>query len=462
MLNKFNKLSNTKSLDKESFNGSPSVKINRKPIQKSKDKYNFVTSILIESEQGTNEPIYINSSQELIDIYGDIITKDMKYCLSFLTYSPSLLVQRTFGQKSYNASTKNFPSIKINNYEDFNAFPENDFLLDKTSTKQSIRFIAQTVGAAGNFIKVSLFTVEELKINATIYSNFKAKDIIQGMDDMCYCCAVFKDNGIISELKEVFVIPFNDLESINTQSNYIYVKFNTYNEFLDKLYDGNKSKWGGNILLADGNESRFFYGYDGKLKLIDGKVVLADGNEINLNVYIYKFYNSSIIALSDGITEKAHLDDMKESCEDLNNTLNYDIDLHIGNNITLFRKDCVNIVGTPRGINQAIDFKLIFDTYTKNKIENTMFVYGTKIVDKEEINCAADIAGLKSKEVLTNGLGISTSKITKPLNILKLKTAPSIAEMDILYQNGINTVHNSKGIIYCNGEIIHQDNIQNI
>jgi len=34
--------------------------------------------------------------------------------------------------------------------------------------------------------------------------------------------------------------------------------------------------------------------------------------------------------------------------------------------------------------------------------------------------------------------------------------------MDFLYQNGINIVHNSRGVIYCNGEIIHQENVGTI
>jgi len=43
------------------------------------------------------------------------------------------------------------------------------------------------------------------------------------------------------------------------------------------------------------------------------------------------------------------------------------------------------------------------------------------------MNCSADYAGLRSKEILNNGLGISTSKISKQLNV-KLKTMPSIED----------------------------------
>jgi len=82
-----------------------------------------------------------------------------------------------------------------------------------------------------------------------------------------------------------------------------------------------------------------------------------------------------------------------------------------------------------------------------------------KILDKEELNCSADYAGLRSKEVLTNGLGISTSKISKPLSINRLKTHPSLEDIDLLYQNGINIVHKYRNIIYCNGEILHEDNV---
>jgi hypothetical protein len=448
---------------KNNYRGAPGVNIGHKITQKTPDRYDFVTSIVIESEQGEpNKPTYINTPQELIDIYGTKITKDMKYALSFLFYSPSLLVSRSIGLQSYNSSTKDFPLIKVNNYEDFKSIPEDDFLQDAT-----VRFIAQTPGSDGDLLKVSLFTVEELSRNANIYNNFNAQDIIKGMDDMCYCVAIFKDDQSmkpeLTKLKEVFVIPFNDLESINIQSKLVYCRLNAYNDFLDGLYDGNDYTYTGNIVYADGDAGRYFYGYDGNLELIDGNIVLRDGNEYNNITYVVKFYDGNIMSLGNGNTQKANIYELEETASELDNVLNYNIDLHIGNNVTLFRKDCVNIVGTPKGVSQAIDFKGVFDakrsTYVREKSNNTFFIYGTKMLDSEELDCSADYAGLRSKEVLTNGLGISTSKITKPLSITRLKTAPSMEDIDLLYQNGINIVHKYRDVIYCNGEIMHEDNI---
>jgi hypothetical protein len=284
------------------------------------------------------------------------------------------------------------------------------------------------------------------------------------MDEMCYCVAVFKDDDDGStDLKEMFVVPFNDLESINTQSELVYVRLNAYNDFLDGLYDGNEYTYSGNLIFADGDVGRYYYGYDGNLQLLDGNVGFYDGVNFNNITYIVKFYGGNIMGLVNGSSQKPTLSELEETADILDNKIDYDIDLHIGNNVTLFRDDCVNIVGTPKGVIQAIDFKLVFDarrsTYQREKTQNTFFVYGVKMLEKAEIDCSADYAGLRSKDILTHGLGRSTSKITKPFKIKRLKTSPSPAEMDMMYQNGINIVNNSRGTIFCNGEIIHEENI---
>jgi len=445
---------------KKSFRGAPSVKLGHTVQQKTPDKYDFVTSIIINSEQGEpNKPTFINTPKELLETFGTYINKDMKYCLSFLAYSPSLLVTRSMGIESYNSSTYDFPLIKINNFEEFTEYPEEDFLQEAT-----VRFIAQTPGTEGNLLKVSLFTKEELDNNENIYKQYNAKDILNGMDSVCYCVAIFKDlDDGTAELKEMFVVPFNDLESINTQSKLVYCRLNAYNDFLDGFYDGNDYKYTGNLVFADGDAGRYYYGYDGNLELLDGNIGFYDGEEFNEITYIVKFYGGNIMKLGDGSTQIPTMYDLEETAEELDNKTNYNIDLHIGNNITLFRDDVVNIVGTPKGVEQAIDFKLIFDarrsTYQREKTKNTFFIYGVKLLDKEEINCSADYAGLRSRDILSHGLGRSTSKITTPLKINRLKTNPSLPEMDNLYQNGINIVNKSRNVVYCNGEIIHEDNL---
>jgi len=443
------------------YRGVPGVKLGITKSQKSQNKYNFVTSIIIESEKGTpNTPIYINNISEFNNEYGNIITKETKYALSFLYYSPSLLVTRVLGDNSFNSSTENFQRIRIDNFEEFTEMSEDVFL-----DSASIRFIAQTPGKEGNLLAVSLFTTEELKNNKIIHMNYKAQDIIKGMDDMCYCIAVFKDDVSgrpdLTELKEIFVVPFNDVESINTQSEYVYCRINAYNNYLDDIYDGNQTRYNGNLLYNDGNGGKYFYGYDGNIELIDGVLGFYDGNVFNQILFIDKFYDDTIMNLVNGESEKATPDNINDAAEILDNKMDYNIDLHIGINSILTRSDCVNIVGTPKGIIQAIDFKMVMDSQTKRSKNpnNIFYIYGIKSLDNEEMNCSADYAGLRSKDILTNGLGRSTSKITTPLSVPRLKTNPSLGDIDKLYQNGINIVRKYNNIIYCNGEVIHGENI---
>jgi len=122
---------------KVSYKGAPGVIINEKIKQKTQIKYKFVTSIIIESEQGDiNSPVIVNSSKELLNIFGQKITNDMLYALSFLNYSPSLLVSRSTGLNSFNSSSTNFPKagtsqfkpIRINNYDDFESISTDEFL----------------------------------------------------------------------------------------------------------------------------------------------------------------------------------------------------------------------------------------------------------------------------------------------------------------------------------------------
>jgi len=340
---------------KVSYRGAPGVIINEKIEQKTQNRYKFVTSIVIESEQGdVNSPVFINTSKELLNIFGQKISNDMLYALSFLNYSPSLLVSRSTGLNSFNSSSTNFPKvntqqfkpIRIDNYNDFESISTDEFLGDST-----IRFVAQTPGTDGNLIKVALFTTEELDRNALIYRNYYAKDIIRGMDDVCYCVVVFKDdysgNPELTELKEIFVIPFNDLESINKQSRLVYCRMNGYNSLSNELYNGNTQTYSGNLVFADGNNKTYFYGYDGDITLWDGQIVLIDGDVFRKLEYVIKFYGSNLLNLSGGISTEATKNDLEETAIDLNNKLNYNIDLHIGNNVTLSRTDCVNIVGTP-------------------------------------------------------------------------------------------------------------------
>ena len=441
----------------KNFRGAPDVDFNYPTRGRDTQRYPFVTSIIIESEQGEpNLPTYINNISDFIDEFGDENNVDFKRCISFLQYSPSLLVTRCVGVNSYNSSSENFPLLRVDNFEEFTNIDEEVFLKDNNGEDQTIRFIAKTPGKDGNRIRIALFTSEEVKNNAVIYKDFKAKDIINGLNDLNYCIAIFKDYefGNKTDIKEIFVLPFNNVESINIQSNYVYCKVNAYNDFLDGMYDGNEGVYEGNVLFADGDVGRYYYGYDGNVQLIDGNIGYYDGEEFNSITFIRKFFGQTIIKLQDGITEKPTLTDLESTAEILGDIFNYLIDLHIANNVCLYRDDVVNILDVPKGVEQAIDFKNVFDIRNNKKSKN-FFVYGKKFLDKEEHGLSSDYAGLRSLTVLEEGLGVSSSKITKTFKLDRLKTTLSASETDLLFEHGINSIKNYKGTISCIGEVIN-------
>ena len=423
----------------ESFSGIPGVKINYPMTHKDDTLYPFVTSMIVECDQGEIDlPTPINNIMDYMEIFGDENNTHLVNAASFLQYSPSLLVTRCSGSHAYNASTEGFSRIKINTYEEFIDTGEDNFL-----ENQSLRFIAQHPGNGGNKLRVSIFSTTELKLNKEIYNGYYAKDIINGMDDNSCCVTIFKESGKSTKIKEIFIIPFMNIESINTMSKYVYVRLNINVEMLDGLYDGNEGYYGGNLIFADGNVSRYYRECSDERYCVENMI---------------KFFGSSIMILVGGVTNKALKSDLKETSEILDNIMDHNIDLHLGNNVKLQRKDCVNILGTPKGVIQAIDYKEVQDLTQSslNESKNTFFIYGTKKINKYETNMASDYAGLRSITVLSEGLGVSNSKLSKPFNLRVLKTAPSLFEMERLYQSGINVVHNYKGIVICDGEIINK------
>ncbi len=428
---------------------TPGVVFNQRPRTKTTTKYPFVCSTIIDSDFGDAEyPKYINTIQEFKDEYGDTETESVSQALDFLSYSPSLLVQRCLGQDAFNATMDGFTLNKITSDEMFNDLDEEIFLEGKT-----IRYIARHPGKGGNKISIAMFTKEEIQENKYIYAGLKARDIISNLDIRDYCIVIFRKNII----KEVFVTPYNDLESINLSSRLVYVKFNRYNELLDGLYDGNEGYYSGNLLLNDGNTNRYSCIGDGNISIYGGDLSFYDGNECNI-VSIHKFFGDSVINLDRGISHKPTRTDLEVSADDFNNILNFDIDLHLGNNVMLKRRDVVNIIGCPEGVSQAIDFKNAYEVSNQSTLSTAYFIYGIKRVNKTKRNFCGEYAGLRCSVVLKEGLGISTSKLSKPLSTKPqdLKTNPSTADITILYNNGINTVHNYKGTVSCNGEIINE------
>jgi len=419
------------------YRGAPGVIIQYKTIMPERESYGFITSIIIESERGPiDTPIIVNSITEFDYYFGNTKTESRRYVLSFLQYSPSLLVQRSVKSTpsnalptdpgTYNASsaseTTPYDKIRIDNLDKFNELNEADFL-----NGNIMRIIARTPGKLGNNTKVAMFTVDHYRSNVLVYStpdrNYYAKDLTSEFDELYYCVCIFTGNNLV----ETFNVPFTNISKINEYSNEIYLA----TAFPD----------------IDNNTT-----FDGDIRFHDGNFGYFDGNVFNPLSPSYSFFGNSIITLSGGESLKPDFNDYLESTSVINEE-GYEIDIHIAWNVSLNRNDVVNIVSSPVGVRQAIDYIDVYNTlYTDDTPK--MFIYGIKTLDKQDMGLCADYAGLRSRTVLTQGLGVSSSKISIPFNLNRLKTNPTKEEMDLLYYNKINAVHKYKGIYYCDGELL--------
>lgn len=422
--------------------GAPGVIIKEKPILPEQVSYDFVTSIIVDTDRGPiDTPVIINSLEEYNYHFGETYNKSRRYVLSFLQYSKSLMVMRSVEDTpsgngstdpgTYNASstseTTPYTRLRVDNLDQFNSIHTEDFL-----NNNKVRVIARTPGTLGNEIKVAIFNIDQYRNNVLVYTrqisgnindinvvnNYYAKDLTDEFDESSYCVAIFRNEIPI----EVFIVPYDNVEKINEYSNEIYIAM-YYEE-------------GYNISL-----------YDGDIQFFDGNFGYYDGNVFNTLQMSYSFYGNSILTLSGGES----LEPVNALIETAKELSNYDIDIHIAYNIPLEKENCVNIVSTPKGVKQAKDFIEVYNTLHKTP---KMYIYGIKKLDSKEMGLEADYAGLRSRTVLNEGLGVSSSKVLVPFNILRLVTNLKTSEINDLYYNKINPVCNYKGSIFCNGELI--------
>jgi len=406
--------------------------------------YPICTAILGDFESGTTEVTRVHSVSDFIENFGLINTVDSLSCISYLKQAPNLLVKRVIGYNSTNASMEGFDPIKITSIKELeecnNFLPEDSF----------VRFVAQHPGRYGNYIKIAMLTLEDYNNNSEIIPGLFTKDVFGRIPELNYGIVIFfKD-----KIKETFTIPFNQLSLLSYVSKYVYCGSRLIINIIN-IFDGLKDIYDGNIGYFTGGDDL----YDGKFSYHDGNLFFIDGNEKKNLFNIPRFFGDNIIQLSNGFTEKPTLLDFKEACEDFENPDNYDIDLCIANNYPIIRKDIVNIVSCPNGIDNAIDFINVYNTNFENlsKFNNFMFIYGTKKINNLRVPLSGDYCGNRVKTLLNEGLGVSTSKISKPLPLENLIHNPPLSDREKLYEYSINAIVNENGKYYCNGEIIYKD-----
>jgi len=429
-------------------------------------------------EGGPLEPTIINSKEEFKNYFGLIKTIDSISCDDFLDFSQNLLVQRVIGQESYNAyaigsRTYKFshPNIRIDSKDDLSNI--------EIMSDEFIRVFARFPGRYGNRMQVAIFTQDQVKYNNYITETLRAQDIIKSIPYLCYCVAVIQDDKIV----ETFIVKINDLEKLNDLSDQIYVKTNisvhalhvydgniiladggtgTYSDD-SGLYDGDNGVYDGSVKVSNTyNDIYGFYDggeniYDGSVGVLDGNVCIIDGNDFNPLFCVPTFFGFNILQLSGGFSDYPTQQEFNNK-EILENKLNFNIDIFIGNNTILERDDVVNIVPVPHDTKKALDFVdnfgVIKDISNINNITNIMFINGYKRDSKFLVPLAGEYAGIRSNKMITD-ISSSTSKISVPFkngDILKI----SFEDQELLYEYGINPVikssTNTNSVWYCNGE----------
>ena len=386
-----------------------------------------------------NTPIIISSARQFKNIFGralPININEWYQVYNFLQYpeQSSILVTRAIGDESYNACCSkpfNTEKLKIKDYSEF-LENENTFL----EANNFIKVAARNPGEWGNLLEVCIFTSKEYNKNKEIKKGFFAKNLTRAINPGYYFVAVFRKDLLV----ESFNIKFDDIETINRTSNYIYLK----QKFLDyKIYDGNLYWVNGDELLADGNLPH------------DLKPV---------------FYGSNSLKLSGGYTEEPGLIDIIESYNSVDNKEQYQFSMVIANerfpkaavNLVENRKDCIAIVGSPKHTNtleQNLAYISDLNSGYTYYVSNYKKQYDEFSQKHFWCNFAGDIAGLRAKLIETHGNAESHCKIIyNLLNIDQIEHNYSLALRDVFANNNINTIVKNTNNYTVLGEFLLTEN----
>lgn len=412
-------------------------------------------------EQGPiNTPTFITDIFQFKYIFGrgiGLYHNDWYQVYNYLQYSSGIWVIRTSGNRQYNASNED--RLLISSKEDFEEAYNN------IKPISGIKFIAQTPGEWGNILKVAIIYKTQYDSNVTLYGNTKAKDVYQYFEDGYVGICIFR----LDDLVENYYFLENEIETINNESEFVYVKYDTLEQ------------------LIGGEDLETSTGIDEDLEIAFGTLDLETDD-------LASFYDQSIIVLQNGSTNFPVEEDIEESYQLLRNKEDFDIDIIIGNekyniaavNLAEHRKDCIAFIGIPSTFIEYI--KLMFGPNIKKEvgysqqgtvlathetkpslkmkdvhftklnqyiesIPQSQFVHFTLNVKEQTdgfssknkyVNIAADCAGLKAQASLitpwTVSAGLERGAIR---NVNKIFYLLSGKLLDKYYKMGLNFVQNN-------------------
>lgn len=315
-----------------------------------------------------NEPQFITDINQFKFIFGrgiDLHHNDWYQVYNYLQYANGLWVTRTSGNRNYNAT--NEERLYINNSDEFKE--QYDYIDTPT-----IKVIAQTPGAWGNLLSVAIITYDQWVNNEEIKEGFFAQNLFTYFEKGYIAVCVFRQDKLV----ERFYKTDEDLDTVNTESRYIYLKYNRVDDNYTNRLDAENDTYA--LIDLNENVNLPFYrdlnlNYELAIRTfltrIDCNDYIAhfdlnttidlpfigdlneDSKDVKYKEY-FTYYGNNILQLANGSSNFPTDIDIQNSYN-IYEEEKYDIDIIIGNDkhnhaavsLAESRRDCIAFVGVP-------------------------------------------------------------------------------------------------------------------
>lgn len=318
-------------------------------------------------------PIFITDINQFKFVFGrgvDLHHNDWYQVYNYLQYASGLWVTRTSGNRPSNASNEDTPLI--NTKEEFEEVYE-------TLDTIGLKIIAQTPGAWGNLLSVGVVSYDQWANNEEVAHGIYAQNLFTFFEKGYVAVCVFRKDKLV----ERFYKTNETIGEINSESRYIYIKYNTNEDYITQRIDCNTGNY---LVIIDLNETQelsfpndldkeyhllvksYLQTLDcnigfGKLSIYDlnGTTDLPFMNDLDVDSTAeesknyYTYYGSNIIELNGGGSNFPTDIDISNSYQIFENTEQYDLDIIIGNDkhnqaavaLAEKRRDCIAFIGIP-------------------------------------------------------------------------------------------------------------------
>ena len=347
-----------------------------------------------------NKPIFITDINEFKFIFGrgiGLYHNDWYQVYNYLQYASGIWVSRTSGNKIFNAS--NDDVVYIND--------EDHFREQYNSIETfGLKIMAQTPGEWGNILSVAVISDEEYETNEEIYNGIYAQNVFNFFEPGYVGICIFRKGKLV----ERFYKTEETADDINTESRYIYIKYNKNLVNHNNRIDMNEGE-GSHIIdlnqtidLNFSNDLNVNYNalikpsqnlYDmnttSGIYDLNTESLLPFLNDLNYNssnrdyVEYYTYFGDNIIRLTGGSTNFPTDFDIQNSYDIFENKNTYDVDIIVGNdkhnnaaiNLAESRRDAMAFIGIPTSFIEYMKLLMGPDSQ-ETAYSNTGLVLGTR------------------------------------------------------------------------------------